>query len=136
MVDKSFEITVKFQQVFGGHWYPIVQTIFLRSDGTRIRLPLLFDTGADSLVLHPDYEIMFSSLQPQKYKGIGSAGTYDGKKTMGKIEIFGRVIECEIGFVAMEFLPWRAGLLGRNCFSSFGFGFWEAARELYVNLKP
>jgi len=81
MVDKPFEITVKFQQVFGGHWYPIVQTIFLRSDGTRIRLPLLFDTGADSLVLHPDYEIMFSNLQPQKYKGIGSAGTYDGKET-------------------------------------------------------
>jgi hypothetical protein len=69
-----------------------------------------FDTGADSLVLHPDYEIIFSNLQPQKYKGIASADTYDGKKTIGKIEIFGRVIECEIGLVAMEFLPWRVGL--------------------------
>lgn len=29
-----------------------------------------------------------------------------------------------------------AGLFGRDCFTSFGFGFWENVREIYVTLKP
>jgi hypothetical protein len=32
--------------------------------------------------------------------------------------------------------PLYAGLLGRAAFKTFGFGFWEAAGELYVTLQP
>jgi hypothetical protein len=28
------------------------------------------------------------------------------------------------------------GVFGRECFKSFGFGFWEKSHELYVTVKP
>jgi hypothetical protein len=133
-VDKSFEITIKFEQVPGGMRYPIVRAIF--PDASNLRVPLLLDTGADCLVLHPDYESMFSNLSPQKYKGIGSDKEYEGKSTDGKVVLFGRTIQCKIGFIKMEWLPWRSGLLGRDCLKTFGLGFWESASEFYVTLKP
>ena len=133
-MDKSFEITIRFEQVAGGKWYPVVRAVF--PNAYNLRIPLLLDTGADSLVLHPCYESMFSDLKPQKYKGIGSEASYAGKSTKGKVVLFGRTIECEIGFVEMEWLSWRSGLLGRECLRTFGFGFWESAREFYVTLKP
>jgi hypothetical protein len=117
-VDKSFEITIKFAQITGGNWYPVVRAVF--PDASNLRIPLLLDTGADSLVLHPEYESMFSGLTPQKYKGIGSEGDYEGSRTKGRVLLFGRTIECEIGFVKMEWLSWRSGLLGRECLRGFG----------------
>jgi len=36
----------------------------------------------------------------------------------------------------MQSYTWMAGVVGRDCFKPFGFGFWESARELYVTLKP
>lgn len=135
MVDKSFEITVKFEQVAAGYWYPIVRTLFILSDGYKFRVPLLLDTGADGLVLHPSYESLFSGTVPEKYKGIGGKD-YDGTKTQGKIQLFGRTLECEIGFVEFELTPWRVGFLGRECLRTFGIGFWEAEHEFYVTLTP
>jgi len=133
-VDKSFEITVKFEQR-SGTWYPIVRTLFIRPDGYRFRLPLLLDTGSDTLVLHKRFQKMFSNTLPQKYKGLGGI-EYDGAKTDGTIELFGRTLECEIGFVDCEYLSWRAGFLGRECLTTFGLGFWESEREFYVTLTP
>ena len=135
MVEKSFDITVKFEKVAGGLWYPIVRTVFVLPDGYRFRLPLLLDTGADTVVLHPRYQRMFKNLQPEKYKGLGGQSR-DGMKTQGKIEVFGRELECEIGFVEFELLSWRVGFLGRECLTTFGIGFWESAREFYVTLTP
>lgn len=133
-MDKSFEITVGFEQRAGNHW-PIVKTVFIRPDGYRFRLPLLLDTGADILVLHPRFEPMFSGLTPEKFKGLGG-GECDGKKTLGRIELFGRTLDCEIGFVEFENLSWKAGFLGRECLTTFGIGFWESEREFYVTLTP
>src|SRR6266849_1262292 len=133
MVQKSFEITVAFEKRSGNIWYPIVKTAFIRPDGYRFRLPLLLDTGADTLILHPRFERMFSGLMPEKFKGLGGEER-DGKKTQCKIEVFGRTIDCEIGFVEFENLVWRAGFLGRECLATFGIGFWESEREFYVTL--
>lgn len=135
MVEKSFEITIKFEQVAGGVWYPIVRTVFILPDGYKFRLPLLLDTGSDGLVLHPHYESMFKNFEPETFKGLGDQSR-KGKKTQGKIEVFGREIECEIGFVEFELLSWRAGFLGRECLTTFGIGFWEPRHEFYVTLTP
>ncbi len=140
MVEKLFEITVKFEQRSGDLWYPIVRTLFIRPDGYRFRLPLLLDTGADSLVLHQRFQRMFpNSMFPstvrQKYKGFGNT-EYEGVKTQGTIELFGRTLKCEIGFADCEYLSWRAGFLGRECLMAFGIGFWESAHEFYVTLTP
>jgi hypothetical protein len=78
---------------------------------------------------------MFSGTVPEKFKGIGAKGQ-DGTKTQGKVELFGRTIDCEIGFVEFENLSWRAGFLGRECLTTFGIGLWESAREFYVTLTP
>jgi hypothetical protein len=134
MVEKAFEITVKFEQRSTG-WYPIVRTLFIRPDGYQFRLPLLLDTGADTIVLHKRFQALFPNTVPQKYKGFGDK-EYDGAKTEGKVELFGRTLECEIGFADFEHLSWRAGFLGRECLSPFGIGFWESAHEFYVTLTP
>ena len=68
-MDRSFEITVRFEQVAKGQWYPIVKIIFHLPSGYKVRLPLLLDTGADGLVLHPKYESMFLNLVPTTYDG-------------------------------------------------------------------
>ena len=135
MVEKSFDITVKFERSRAGVWYPIVKSIFRLPNGDKLRLPLLLDTGADTVVLHPYYESMFDNLEPETFKGLGEKSR-DGKKTRGKIEVFGREVECTIGFVEFELLSYRLGFLGRECLTSFGIGFWESARELYVTLTP
>ena len=135
MVDKSFEITVKFEQVAGGLWYPIVRTLFILPDGYMFRLPLLLDTGADGLILHPESAHLFPNGVPETYKGLGG-GNYEGTKTQGRIGLFGRTIECEIGFVDFELLSWRFGFLGRECLRTFGIGLWESAREFYVTVTP
>jgi hypothetical protein len=136
MPDKSFETTIPFVQVQGGGWYPLVKVVFLKPNRRDLELTLLFDTGADQIVLHPEWEWAFPNLRPYKFGGIG--GETDGKNTRGQVEFCGQVIDCDIGFgpKEMERRTWMAGILGRDCFKPFGFGFWETSRELYVTLKP
>jgi len=135
IVDKSFEITVKFRRSVEGVLYPIVNTIVILPNGDTPRWPLLLDTGADGLILHPTFKSLFSNTEPENFKGIGGA-EHEGAKTQGKIKLFGRTVECEIGFVDFELLSYRVGFLGRECLKTFGIGFWESASEFYVTLTP
>jgi len=136
MPDKSFERSIPFVEMPGVGWYPIIQVAFLKPNKHKLTLPLLFDTGAELICLHPDWEWAFPSLTDCDFAGIG--GTARGKITKGQIELFGEVIDCDIGFgpQGMQIRTWMAGVIGRECFKPFGFGFWEGARELYVTLKP
>lgn len=135
MPDKSFEITIPFVETEDG-WFPLIEVVFLRPDNRQLTLPLLFDTGAENICLHPYWEWAFPDLKPQRIHGVGKDGWIYGKSTQGRVKLLGSETDCEILFAPMLEKTWRAGLLGRDCFKSFGFGFWESARELYVTLKP
>jgi hypothetical protein len=138
MPDKSFEITIPFVETEDDGWHPIIEVLFYTKDIVPITFPLEFDTGADTICLDMDScEWAFSGfdLQPQQINGIGSKRSRPGKTTNGKISLLGRDIECEILFAKMEYKTWRQGVIGRECFKIFGFGFWESSRELYVTLK-
>lgn len=134
--DKSFETTIPFVEVPGDGWYPIIWVTFVRPRAPNLQLPLLLDTGADQIFLHPDWERAFSNLKDAEFGGIG--GKVRGKNTQGQVEVFGQLIDCDVGFgpKEMESRTWMAGVLGRNCFKPFGFGFWENTRELYVTARP
>ncbi len=69
IVDKSFEITVKFRRSVEGVLYPIVNTIVILPNGDTPRWPLLLDTGADGLILHPTFKSLFSNTEPENYRG-------------------------------------------------------------------
>jgi hypothetical protein len=134
MPDKPFETTIPFVNVPGEGWYPLVELTFLRPSG-NLHLSLLFDTGADQILLHPYWEWAFPNLKPAKFSGIG--GSVTGKRTAGQVEFLGQTINCVIGFgpKKMEQKTWMQGVFGRDCFMPFGFGFWESSHELYVTSK-
>ena len=138
LVSKSFDRAIQFVWT-GKAWLPLIKVAIVSPNLRRLDLALLFDTGSDQLLLHPDWETFFppASLKPKDFTGIG--GTALGKNTRGQIILFGRTITCDIGFgpKGMEAPdPPMAGIIGRECFKTFGFGFWEAAHELYVKLRP
>lgn len=136
MPAKSFELTIPFVEVPKVGWYPILQVVFLRPNRQRLQLPLLFDTGADQICLDHAWQWAFPNLRDAEFEGIGNESARPGKVTPGQIEFLNRVIDCEIGFAAMKPRTWMAGVIGRDCFKPFGFGFWENSRELYVTSKP
>ena len=55
MVSKTFEHAIPFVQTPGSVSYPIVTVILVQPGGIRIRLPLLFDTGASVTTLRHDF---------------------------------------------------------------------------------
>jgi hypothetical protein len=109
MPDKSFETIIPFVEVPNVGWYPIVQVVFLRPNRQRLQLPLLFDTGADQICLHPDWEWAFPNLKDTEFEGVGDENARPGKITTGQIEFLNRVIDCEIGFSAMKPRTWMGG---------------------------
>jgi hypothetical protein len=136
MLTKTFERTIPFVQTFEGP-LPLLQVKLIDPRGRKaLSVALLFDTGADQICLHPDYQLFFPNLQDRNFKGMGSNKRIPGKNTRGKISLLGQIIECEIGFAPMEKRTWMAGVIGRDCFGAFGFGFWQNAGEIYVTLKP
>jgi hypothetical protein len=137
MPNKSFEMTIPFSKTPEGLWEPLLQVIILKPNPNKLTVPLLFDTGSDQILLHPDWEFAFPhSLKPHRFGGI--SGKAQGKNTRGQIELFGQTSNCNIGFGPKEMEPrtWMAGVLGRECFRTFGFGFWERDRQIFVTLKP
>ena len=140
----KFEETIRFTFVSDlDDWYPIVNVTFLSPNQDLLQLPLLFDTGADQICLHPYWETFFPQhlLLKTTFDGLGvrtdqEQDQQEGKHTSGRIEFLGRIIDCDIGFTQMPDRIWMAGVFGRECFKPFGFGFWEEARKLYVTLRP
>jgi len=137
MPDKSFEITIPFVETEEG-WRPIVEVRFFTKDTAPITFLLEFDTGAETICLDIDsceWAFRGFDLQPERISGVGAKRSRPGKKTKGRINFLGQEINCEILFAKMESKTWRQGVIGRECFRIFGFGYWEASRELYATLK-
>lgn len=133
---KSFERTILFTY-FGGRSYPIVEVIFVKPNGKRQLLPLLFDTGASCIIVRPQYHFVFpksTSTEP-----VGTAGKRQASSaqvTTGRMEFLGKAMNVKVLLLPMKSSPLWAGLFGRECFDQFGFGYWQSSGELHVTLTP
>lgn len=131
---RVFTEVIPFTHIVGEGWFPIVEVDLIKPQGGRQQLQLLFDTGATQIILRPDHIKFFTKVEEEDYDT--GAGLIRGGITKNQqIEFLGITIVCDIGFLPMRPRLW-AGVFGRDCFKSFGFGFWEGAHELYVTLKP
>jgi len=147
MPTKDFERVVRFHEYRcpdgSCSYLPLVTVTLITPTGSRIDLPLLFDTGASVTTLRADIHpiLGLNSWDQGRPIDIVTAGgesnvrvyQYDGFK----FEIFGKTIDCPIQLAKMPGNPLFVGLLGRHAiFDQFGFGFWESAHELYVTVNP
>ena len=134
---KFFDRTIPFTRVAGNGSFPIVEVTFIKQNGQRRVLPLLFDTGASWITLRPQYRWLFpKSITKQAVGTAGKKKTSQGTLTTGRIEFLGQTIDCQILLLPMSPNPLWAGLFGRECFARLGFGFWEATGELHVTVNP
>lgn len=120
---------------------PIVPVVFIQADGTRIDLSLVFDTGASYTTLRADYFYLFGVTAwdngaPMDVDTGGSASKVTLYSYTGELELYGRKITGPILLAQMPVNALYAGVLGRATFGSFGFGFWEKTRELFVTATP
>lgn len=145
MPDKTFEHVVRFYRVqtnAGDVWLPLVTVTLIQAGGNRVGLPLLFDTGASVTTLrHELYPLLgvaswdSGALEPTLTAG--GANPVPAYRYQATLEFLGRAVECPVKLQVLPQNPLYVGLLGREVFfESFGFGFWEKTRELYVTLNP
>jgi Aspartyl protease len=147
MYTKTFDRSLKFLPVQDetgqSFWFPVVSVDLVQPSGTRISLPLLFDTGASITTLRYDlYPILgLSSWDAGKAQQNSTAGSeapvtayrYEGIR----LEVFGKMITCPVNLMKLPPNPLFVGLLGRDTvFAEFGFGFWESSKELFVTNQP
>jgi hypothetical protein len=138
-VTRTFERTIPFRAVYGRGFLPLVVIKFFPPNVDPFILSLILDTGATQITLHSDYSDWFPQGNPAEANVAGSADKAKGTETRSTVEVFGQTLfDRKILFLDLGDLnPTFAGLFGRDCFSSFGFGFWESSREIYVTLlKP
>jgi hypothetical protein len=137
-VTKTFERTIPFQAVYRRGFMPLVSVKFFPNNVDPFTLSLIFDTGATQITLRPDYQELFPQGVAAEANVGGRTEAAKGTETMSTVEAFGlKLLNRKILFVDLgEPNPTFAGLFGRDCFRSFGFGFWETAREIYVTSKP
>src|SRR6185295_1605743 len=141
METKTFEYVFPFFEVplpTGSIWLPIITVNLIQPSGSRIALPLLFDTGASITTLRDDlYQILGAAswdagtpLQVSTAGGIAGVSAY---QYQAKIEFLGKAVDCPVNLQVLPRNPLYVGLLGRQqVFSEFGFGFWERTREIFV----
>jgi hypothetical protein len=137
MFRKSFDLTIPFtEDPLSGLWYPIIEASFSGLGDRWYTLPLLLDTSSTDIVLRPAYQPLFPLGVEETVNTVGDTAARKGTVTESRIEFLGLEGDCEIVFIDIPANALFAGLLGRNCFMPFGFGFWEQSRELYVSLNP
>jgi len=146
MPNKNFEQVVRFyelQPVPAGPsiWLPLVDVTLITTAGSRINLPLLFDTGASVTTLRAEFYSILglqSWDQGQKVQTSTGGGVKDVYQYVATLEVFGKTITCPIHLNdQLPSNPLFVGLLGRDTvFNEFGFGFWERTHELYVTGNP
>jgi hypothetical protein len=131
---KSFEITIPFTRIHGER-YPLVPVSFWTIYNDWLTVPLIFDTGAEPIILKPEYRRLFPPGRQELVGGVGEEQGHTVMATKANVEFLGRIQSCEI---VIDKVPkdFAAGIFGRDGFKPYGFGFWETARELYVTLKP
>lgn len=133
---RIFELTIPFTPI-GGALFPLIDVSFLTIHREWFTVPLIFDTGAEHIVLRPDYQHVFPAGRVVSLGGIGGKKGHDAMETQSDVECFGRRIsKCPILIDEVPASSLIGGVAGREIFKSFGFGFWENARELYVSLNP
>lgn len=137
-IAKSFDFAVPFKQVHGHGWLPLVSVTFMPPTGKPFVLSLIFDTAATQITLRPDFAALFPVGQPTEANVAGAKRAANGSETTSTVEVFNRILkDRRILFLDLgEPNPLFAGLFGRDCFDSFGFGFWESTHEFYVALNP
>jgi len=146
MPTKDFEHTIRFSTARTNTGkeitFPIVLVNLIQDGGKRVTLPLLFDTGASVTTLRHDlYPLLGLSswdvgtqTETQTAGGQNPVRAYRYQMT---IEFLGKVFECPVNLQELPQHPLFVGLFGREqVFQEFGFGFWENAEEIYINLNP
>ena len=145
MPDHSFEHTIRFYEVptpKGPVAFPLITITLVQPSGTRVDLPLMFDTGASVTTLRDDlYPLLGVSswdsgvlLQSETAGGVAPVPCY---QYHANLELFGKAVNCPVHLMQLPRNPLYVGLFGRaQIFDAFGFGFWESTRELYVTLTP
>jgi len=146
MPNKDFDRVVRFyevQQIPPGPsiWLPLVDVTLITHTGSRINLPLLFDTGASVTTLRAEFYSILglqSWDQGERVPTATGGGIADAYKYIATLEVFGKTITCPIHLNnQLPSNPLFMGLLGRDTvFNEFGFGFWENTHELYVTGNP
>ncbi len=146
MPDKAFEHTVAFEQFTTSSGeavaLPLIEVNLLRANGSSVRLPLLFDTGASVTTLRRDlYPLLdvssWDSGTPQPVQTAGGAAPVTAYRYQATLEVLGTTIQCPVNLQELPTNTLFVGLLGREAvFEHFGFGFWESSRELYATLNP
>jgi Aspartyl protease len=145
METKTFEHLLQFFEVLlpnGSIWLPIVTVNLIQPTGTRVALPLLFDTGASVTTLREDlYPLLgvpsWNSGTPLQVATAGGSNSVSAYQYQAKLELLGREVECPVNLQVLPRNPLYVGLFGRErIFSEFGFGFWESTHQLHITLTP
>lgn len=131
---KIFDWTIPFTKL-DNTLYPLVEVNFLTTVGAWIPINLIFDSGASDIYLRPNYSKFFA---PGVEEDIGTVGAKVRAPVTPDVEIqfLEKTLVCDIVIRDFPCHSYVGGLFGRSAFSPFGFGFWENAGELYVNVKP
>ena len=144
MPTKDFEQVIQFigaQRPNGqAIWLPLVQVALVTPEGSRISLPLLFDTGASVTTLRKELYYLLglqSWDQGERIEVATAGGVATAYLYSATLEFLGKTIECPIHLAELPPNPLFNGLFGREgVFDHFGFGFWESVHELYVTINP
>lgn len=127
----TFQLTIPFT---GG--YPLVRVNLLTLSGQWRAFPLLLDTGATNITIRPEHAQLFPPGVTEGLNAVGQKVPRQVSVTKSRFEFLGQVGDCHIVIDDLPAHPLIAGLFGRECFTLFGFGFWETAREIYVTSQP
>lgn len=146
MPDKSFETAIQFFSVPTPTGIivrlPLVTVTLIQPNGTRIDLPLMFDTGASTTTLRHDlYPLLgltnWDVGQPLQTLTAGSAAPIPCYRYQTTLEFLGKAVTCPIHLQVLPAHPLYVGLFGREgIFDRFGFGFWESTHEIYATTSP
>jgi len=143
MPTKAFEQSISFYQIPGQSIsLPLVSVNLVQPSGSRVSLPLLFDTGASFMTLRHDlYPILglasWDSGEPVSVNTAGGVAPVTGYKYQVAIEFLGVTLDCPVILQPLPPNPLYMGLFGREqIFDRFGFGFWESSRELFITRTP
>ncbi len=146
-VNRTFDETIPFQEGVSDegeqYWLPIVSvSLLVPPSDHRMRIPLLFDTGASQVMLRKELYPFLGLLswdvgERIEADRLGSDEPAVAYRYDARFELFGKIVECPVHLVTIPEHPLYQGLLGREqMFDAFGFGFWEIRRELYVTSTP
>ncbi len=147
MVTKTFEHAIPFYELTtpAGERvsYPVLTVTLVQPGGSRVQLPLLYDTGASVTTLRHDlYSVLGLSSWDEGTPAAVTTGGGTAPVTVYRyeatLELLGKIISnCPVNLAQMPPNPLFVGLLGRaQIFDEFGFGFWEKDRVVHVTETP